>query len=85
MAEPPSSPPGDAATPEDALAWYKSQYEQLEADLAEFRDSSRELEQELEKDIERAERQERMFQEKAESLGYEVEEWKVRYPHNLSG
>lgn len=79
MAEPPSSPPGEAATAEDALAWYKAQYEQLEADLAEFRDSSRELEQELEKDIERAEKQERVFQEKAETLGYEVEEWKVRY------
>ena len=79
MAEPPSSPPGEAATAEDALAWYKAQYEQLEADLAEFRDSSRELEQELEKDIERAEKQERVFQEKAETLGYEVEEWKVRH------
>lgn len=78
MAEPPSSPPGEAASAEDALSWYKSQYEQLEADLAEFRDSSRELEQELEKDIERAEKQERLLQEKAETLGFEVEEWKVR-------
>lgn len=77
MAEPPSSPPGETATAEDALAWYKSQYEQLEGDLAEFRESSRELEQELEKDIERAEKQERMYQEKAETLGFEVEEWKV--------
>lgn len=77
MAEPPSSPPGEAATAEDALSWYKSQYEQLEADLADFRESSRELEQELEKDIERAEKQERILQEKAETLGFEVEEWKV--------
>lgn len=83
MAEPPSSPPGDGASAEDSLAWYKSQYEHLEADLAEFRESSRELEQELEKDIERAERQERVFQEKAETLGYEVEEWKVRIPRRL--
>ncbi|KAF4456380.1 nuclear distribution protein nudE like 1 [Fusarium austroafricanum] len=79
MAEPPSSPPGPEATAEDTLSWYKSQYEQLESELAEFRDSSRELEQELEKDIERAEKQERLHQEKAETLGYEVEEWKRKY------
>lgn len=77
MAEPPSSPPNEAATPEDQLAWYKSQYEQLEADLADFRESSRELEHELEQDIERAEKQERLLKEKAETLGFEVEEWKV--------
>jgi E3 ubiquitin-protein ligase MARCH6 len=84
MAEPPSSPPNGGASAEDALSWYKAQYEQLEADLAEFRDSSRQLEQELEKDIERAEKQERIFQEKAESLGFEVEEWKVCAPHHTS-
>ncbi|KAF5002586.1 hypothetical protein FGRMN_270 [Fusarium graminum] len=77
--EPPSSPPGHGASAEDTLHWYKSQYEQLEAELVEFRDSSRELEQELEKDIERAEKQERLHQEKAETLGYEVEEWKRKY------
>ncbi|KAG9259024.1 nuclear distribution protein nude [Emericellopsis atlantica] len=79
MAEPPSSPPGEGATASDALSWYKSQYEQLEADLAEFRESSKELEAELEKDIERAEKQERILQEKAETLGYEVKEWKRKY------
>ena len=77
MSEPPSSPPSDSASAEDALAWYKSQYEQLEHELAEFRESSRELEQELERDIEQAEKRERAFQEKAESVGFEVEEWKV--------
>ncbi|KAL6925237.1 hypothetical protein ACHAPO_009070 [Fusarium lateritium] len=77
--EPPSSPPGAGATVEDTLGWYKAQYEQLESELAEFRDSSRELEQELEKDIERAEKQERYHQEKAETLGFEVEEWKRKY------
>ncbi|KAG5992269.1 hypothetical protein E4U43_003821 [Claviceps pusilla] len=79
MAEPPSSPPTGAANPEDALSWYKAQYEMLESELAEFRESSRELEQELEKDIERAEKQERALQEKAETLRFEVEEWKRKY------
>ncbi|KAF4119396.1 NUDE protein, C-terminal conserved region [Geosmithia morbida] len=79
MAEPPSSPPRPDATAEESLAWYKTQYEHLETDLAEFRESSRELEQELEKDIERAEKQERLLQERAETLAYEVEEWKRKY------
>ncbi|UNI19337.1 NADH:ubiquinone oxidoreductase [Purpureocillium takamizusanense] len=79
MAEPPSSPPSEATGSEDALSWYKAQYELLESELAEFRESSRELEQELEKDIERAEKQERVLQERAETLGFEVEEWKRKY------
>ncbi|KZL71542.1 nuclear distribution protein nudE like 1 [Colletotrichum tofieldiae] len=79
MAEPPSSPPNEAASPEDQLRWYKSQYESLEEELAEFRESSKELEQELEKDIEQAEKRERKLQEKAERLKFEVEEWKSKY------
>ncbi|ODA76799.1 hypothetical protein RJ55_07315 [Drechmeria coniospora] len=79
MAEPPSSPPSEATSAKDALSWYKAQYEMLESELSEFRESSRELEQELEKDIERAEKQERILQERAESLGFEVEEWKRKY------
>ncbi|KAK0127465.1 NADH:ubiquinone oxidoreductase [Cadophora gregata f. sp. sojae] len=79
MDEPPSSPPTDLSTPESALAYYKSQYEQLEHELAEFQASSQELEAELEKDVEAAEKRERLLQEKAESLGFEVEEWKSKY------
>ncbi|KAF9875379.1 hypothetical protein CkaCkLH20_07199 [Colletotrichum karsti] len=79
MAEPPSSPPSEATSAEDALAWYKAQYEVLEGELAEFRESSKELEQELEKDIDAAEKRERGLQEKAESLKFEVEEWKTKY------
>ncbi|KJZ76421.1 Nuclear distribution protein nudE-like 1 [Hirsutella minnesotensis 3608] len=77
--EPPSSPPSEATSAEDALSWYKAQYEMLESELADFRESSRELEQELEKDIERAEKQERVMQERAETLHFEVEEWKRKY------
>lgn len=77
MEEPPSSPPSDHTSPEDALTYYKSQYEQLEHELAEFQASSQELEAELEKDVEAAERRERALQEKVESLEFEVEEWKV--------
>ena len=77
MAEPPSSPPSDLTSPEDAIAYYKAQYELLENELADFQASSQELEAELEKDVEAAEKRERVLQEKAESLGFEVEEWKV--------
>lgn len=73
----PSSPPSEHSTPEDAIAYYKAQYEQLESELAEFQASSQELEAELEKDVELAEKRERALQEKAESLGFEVDEWKV--------
>lgn len=83
MAEPPSSPPGEHTSQEDALSWYKYMYESIENELAEFRESSKELEDELEKDIEHAEKQERVFREQAETLGYEVEEWKVRAVHGL--
>ncbi|KAL8786381.1 MAG: hypothetical protein Q9213_002797 [Squamulea squamosa] len=73
----PSATAGDAG--DDDPLYYKTQYEQLEAELADFQASSRELEAELEKDIEAAEKRERQLQEKIESLGYEVEEWKTKY------
>ncbi|KAB5511413.1 NUDE protein [Coniochaeta sp. 2T2.1] len=79
MAEPPSSPPSGDTSVEDALAWYKSQYEQLEAELSEFQTSSKELEAELEKDLDAADKRERQLQQKAEALNYEVEEWKRKY------
>lgn len=80
MVEPPSSPPNADASPEESLAWYKSQYEQLANELADFRDSSHELEQELEKDLDAADKRERSLQEKAESLQFEADEWKVSCP-----
>jgi hypothetical protein len=78
MAEPPSSPPGGDASPEDLLHFYKSQYELLESELSDFQLSSKELEGELERDLDAAEKRERALQERAESLNFEVEEWKVR-------
>ncbi|KAM5431022.1 NADH:ubiquinone oxidoreductase [Microsporum canis] len=77
--DPPSSPPNAKTNTADAIAYYKSQYELLEAELADFQSSSRELEAELEKDIEASEKRERKLKEKVESLGYEVEEWKTKY------
>jgi Skp family chaperone for outer membrane proteins len=72
----PSSPPKGANLQEE-LAYYKTQYEQVELELQEFQNSSKELEAELEKDIEESEKRERSLREKAEALGFEVEEWKV--------
>jgi hypothetical protein len=77
MAEPPSSPPNPNATTEESLTWYKNQYEQLAVELAEFRESSHELEAELEKDLEAADKRERSLREKAEALQFEADEWKV--------
>ena len=70
--------------PEGSISYYKAQYEQLEAELADFQASSKELEAELEKDVEAAEKRERQLQEKVETLGYEVEEWKVGIDHSYS-
>ncbi|KAK4196054.1 putative nuclear distribution protein nude [Triangularia verruculosa] len=84
MSEPPSSPPPAGASPQDALAWYKSQYELLEQELSEFQASSKELEAELEKDLDAADKRERALQKKAESLSYEVEEWKRKYKESKS-
>lgn len=73
-----SSPaPAGFNTLQEEIAYYKSQYEQLEVELQEFQASSRELEAELEKDVEASEKRERSLKEKVESLNYEVEEWKV--------
>lgn len=76
-ADVPGSPLAKNATTEEALAWYKSQYEELEQELKEFQQSSKELEAELEKDLDAADKRERALQQKAEGLSYEVEEWKV--------
>ena len=78
MAEPPSSPPGATATSEVSIAWYKRQYEQLADELADFRESSHELEAELEKDLDAADKRQRELEKKAEALQFEVDEWKVR-------
>ncbi|KAK4456817.1 putative nuclear distribution protein nude [Cladorrhinum samala] len=79
MSEPPSSPPTAETSTKDALAWYKAQYELLEQELSEFQASSKELEAELEKDLDAADKRERALQKKAEGLSYEVEEWKRKY------
>ncbi|KAI2612264.1 NUDE protein [Hypoxylon fragiforme] len=78
MTEPPSSPPNESATPEESLAWYKRQYELLADELAEFRESSHELEAELEKDLDTADKRQRDLQRKAEELQFEVDEWKEK-------
>ncbi|KAI2465312.1 NUDE protein [Annulohypoxylon bovei var. microspora] len=78
MAEPPSSPPNESATPEESLAWYKRQYELLADELAEFRESSHDLEAELEKDLDAADKRQRDLLQKAEELQFEVDEWKEK-------
>ena len=77
----PSSSPNDGwKSIHEELAYYKTQYETLEAELQEFQNSSKELEAELEKDVEESEKRERRLQEKLERLGFEVDEWKVWSP-----
>ncbi|KIW80139.1 hypothetical protein Z517_06754 [Fonsecaea pedrosoi CBS 271.37] len=75
----PSSPPGPSSSLEESLRYYKAQYELLEAELADFQASSKDLEAELERDIDASEKRERQLKERAANLQYEVEEWKTKY------
>lgn len=72
------SPPTSSTSPEDAIAYYKAQYEQLEAELADFQISSRDLELELERDVEESEKREQKLKAKVEAAEYEIDEWKVK-------
>lgn len=74
-----SSPLRPGADLKEQLDWYKTQYTQLEADLADFQTSSKELEDQLEKDVENAEKSERKWKEQVEKLNFEVEEWKTKH------
>lgn len=74
-----SARPKGSGSSKDELAYYKAQYEQLEAELTDFQASSRELEAELEKDIEASEKRERQLKERLDSLRYEVDEWKASF------
>jgi hypothetical protein len=75
----PSSPQASSSTLEESLKYYKTQYEAVEADLADFQASSKELEAELERDIEASEKRERDLRDKAAKLQYDVDEWKTKY------
>jgi hypothetical protein len=72
-----SSPAPKGLSVDEELQYYKTQYEQMEADLQDFQASSRELELELERDIEASELRERQLKEKVDNFSFEVEEWKV--------
>lgn len=73
-----SSPPPDTfRSVQEELLYYKAQYEHLANELEEFQETSRELEAELEKDAEAAEKREQTLRTTIESLRFEVEEWKV--------
>ncbi|KAL2832843.1 NUDE protein [Aspergillus cavernicola] len=82
--EPSSTRANGTSSRSDQLAHYKSQYEQLESELADFQASSRELEVELEKEVEASEKRERQLKEKVDNLRYEVDEWKSKYKHSKS-
>ncbi|KAJ9614077.1 NADH:ubiquinone oxidoreductase [Cladophialophora chaetospira] len=73
------SPPGPGTSTEEALKYYKAQYELLESELADFQTSSKELEAELERDVEATEKRERQWKDKASNLQYEIDEWKTKY------
>lgn len=67
------------------MAYYKNYAKKVEEDLAEaqysleeFQLSSKELEDELEKEVERTERRYKEIRIRNESMRQEIDEWKVR-------
>ncbi|KAM0697473.1 hypothetical protein Q7P36_002327 [Cladosporium allicinum] len=74
-----SSPLRPGASRDEELEYYKRQYEQLETDLADYQASSKELEDQLEKDVDAAEKNERKLREQVEKLNFEVDEWKGKH------
>ncbi|KAL4791164.1 nuclear distribution protein nude [Aspergillus venezuelensis] len=82
--EPSTKSANGTSSRSDQLAYYKKQYEQLESELADFQASSRDLEAELEKEIEASEKRERGLKEKVDNLRYEVDEWKSKYKQSKS-
>lgn len=74
-----SSPLRPGASRDEELEYYKRQYEQLETDLADYQASSKELEEQLEKDVDAAEKNERKLREQVERLNFEVDEWKAKH------
>ena len=74
-----SSPLRPGASRDEELEYYKRQYEQLETDLADYQASSKELEDQLEKDVDAAEKNERKLREQVERLNFEVDEWKGKH------
>ena len=74
-----SSPaPPKELSPSEAVEWYRTNYAQIEEELREYQATSKEVEAELERDVEALEEEQRVLKEKAENLQYEVDEWKAR-------
>jgi hypothetical protein len=70
------APPKDL-NPDEERQWYKNQYQNILSELHDYQDTSKEIEATLEQDLEVAETNQRKLQEKYESLGFEVDEWRV--------
>jgi chromosome segregation ATPase len=71
------APPKDLTT-DQQLQWYKSQYESIAEELRDYMETSKDVEASLEQELETAETNQRSLREKYESLGFEVDEWRVR-------
>lgn len=69
----------EGSAPEQQAAFYKAQYEQLEAELREFQASSQELEAELERDVEASEKREQKLKDQVDALTTELEALKTRH------
>jgi chromosome segregation ATPase len=72
------APPKDFSSTQDEKDWYKEQYQVLLEGTQEYQEASKEIEAQLESDLEHSEARVRQFQEKYENAQFEVDEWRVR-------
>ncbi|OQO06028.1 hypothetical protein B0A48_08616 [Cryoendolithus antarcticus] len=71
--------PRPGASLQDQVDFWKSQHDALQSDLADFQSASKDIEEQLEKDIESAEKSERKLKEQIESLNFQVDEWRGKH------
>ncbi|KAL3480744.1 NUDE protein [Aspergillus californicus] len=81
-ADEPSSRSTTSGSTRSELAYVKAQYNELASELADFQASSCELETELEKEVEAAEKRERILKDKVEKLKFELDDWKTKFKHS---
>ncbi|KIW04593.1 uncharacterized protein PV09_04341 [Verruconis gallopava] len=73
------APPKDFGSKDDELEWYRTNYVAMAEELRDYQETSREVEQTMEQELEAAEAEKRRYQEKYESLGFEVDEWRAKH------
>ena len=66
------APPSKFASQDDELEWYKTSYQSVVEELHDMMETSKDLEQSLEAELEQSDKEKARLTEKVEGLGFEV-------------